>query len=140
VTETSGNYFDTLRIQPYLGRFFHASDEHGPNGAPYIVLSYSYWHNHFSDDRSVVGRVVRLNKHPFTILGVAQAGFRGTLLFGDSALFVPIVNQEQVEGQYNLNARGMQSVFMTIGHLKAGVAPAQAIADLNSIGAYLEKA
>jgi MacB-like periplasmic core domain len=37
--ETSGNYFDTLGIQPYLGRFFHRSDEHGPNSSPYIVLS-----------------------------------------------------------------------------------------------------
>src|ERR1700693_580852 len=46
VEETSGNYFDVLRLQPYLGHFFHESDEHGPNSAPYIVLSYSYWHNH----------------------------------------------------------------------------------------------
>jgi hypothetical protein len=36
---TSGNYFDVLRIQPYLGRFFHSSDEHGPNSAPLLVLS-----------------------------------------------------------------------------------------------------
>jgi len=39
---TSGNYFDVLRIQPYLGRFFHSSDEQGPNSAPYLVLSYAY--------------------------------------------------------------------------------------------------
>jgi hypothetical protein len=32
--ETSGNYFDVLRIQPYIGRFFHASDEHGPTARP----------------------------------------------------------------------------------------------------------
>jgi len=67
----SGNYFDVLRLQPFLGRFFHASDEHGPNSAPYIVLSYSYWHIHFQDDRGVVGRVVQVNKYPYTILGVA---------------------------------------------------------------------
>ena len=47
VYEVTGNYFDALRIQPYLGRFFHASDEHGPNSAPYIVLPYAYWHSHF---------------------------------------------------------------------------------------------
>ena len=58
-------------LQPYLGRFFHAADEHGPNSAPYIVLSYAYWHTHFQDDRGVVGRMVQLNRHPFTILGVA---------------------------------------------------------------------
>ena len=45
--EASGNYFDVLGIQPYLGRFFHGSDERGPNSAPYIVLSYAYWQSHF---------------------------------------------------------------------------------------------
>jgi hypothetical protein len=44
---TTGNYFDVLRIHPYLGRFFHRSDERGPNSAPYIVLSYAYWHSRF---------------------------------------------------------------------------------------------
>jgi len=67
IVETTGNYFDVLRIQPYIGRFFHASDEYGPNSAPFIVLTYAYWHTHFQDDRGVVGRVVQLNKHPFTI-------------------------------------------------------------------------
>ena len=55
----SGNYFDALGIQPYLGRFFHAADEKGANSAPYVVLSYAYWHRHFHDDASVVGRAVR---------------------------------------------------------------------------------
>ncbi|HVP46622.1 MAG TPA: permease prefix domain 1-containing protein, partial [Bryobacteraceae bacterium] len=56
VDEVSGNYFDAFRIQPFLGRFFHASDEHGANSAPYIVLTYPYWHSHFQGDRGVVGR------------------------------------------------------------------------------------
>src|SRR5579864_4833805 len=47
VNEVSGNYFDVLRIQPHLGRFFHGSDEHGPNSAPYVVLTYAYWQNRF---------------------------------------------------------------------------------------------
>ena len=135
----SGNYFDVLRLQPFLGRFFHASDEHGPNSAPYIVLSYAYWHTHFQDDRGVVGRVVQVNKHPFTILGVAPAGFNGTLVFFNPGFFVPLVNQEQVEGVNDLNARSHRFIFMTMGHLKPGVTPAQATADLNAIGSYLEK-
>jgi predicted permease len=135
----SANYFDVLRLQPFLGRFFHASDEHGPNSAPYIVLSYAYWHTHFQDDRGVVGRVVQVNKHPFTILGVAPPGFNGTLVFFNPGFFVPLVNQEQVEGVNDLNARGHRFIFMTMGHLKPGITPAQATADLNSIGSYLEK-
>lgn len=136
---TTGNYFDVLQIQPYLGRFFHASDEHGPNSAPYIVLTYEYWHTNFQEDRGVLGRVVQLNKHPFTIIGIAPPEFHGTLVFFNPAFFVPIVNQEQVEGVNDLNARGKRWVFMVLGHLKAGVTPAQAVADLNSIGSWLEK-
>ena len=132
----SGNYFDTLGLRPYLGRLIHPSDEHGPNSAPYIVLTYAYWHSHFQEDRGVVGRVVQLNKNPFTIIGVAPPGFHGTFLPFHPAFFVPIVNH----GADVLNARGNRWVDQTIGHLKTGVTPAQAIADLNSIGSYLEKA
>jgi predicted permease len=137
--EVSGNYFDALGIQPYLGRFFNAADEHGPNSAPYMVLAYSFWHSHFQDDRSVVGRVVRLSKHPFTIVGVAPPDFQGTLLFISPDFFVPLVNKEQLDGEDILNGRGNRKLLMALGHLKAGVTAAQAIADLNSIGSYLEK-
>jgi predicted permease len=137
--EVSGNYFDALGIQPYLGRFFNAADEHGPNSAPYMVLTYSFWHSHFQDDRSVVGRVVRLSKHPFAIVGVAPPDFQGTLLFISPDFFVPLVNKEQLDGEDILNARGNRKLLMALGHLKAGVTPAQAIADLNSIGSYLER-
>src|SRR5262249_36938037 len=92
------NYAVEFPLQPYLGRFFHASDERGPNSAPYIVLSHSYWHARFHDDPGVVGRVVRLNKYPYTILGVAPPAFHGTLMFADPELFVPMVNQEQIQG------------------------------------------
>jgi len=137
--ESSSNYFDALRIQPYLGRFFNPSDDHGPNSAPYIVLSYAYWHSHFHDDRSVVGRTVQLNKHPFTILGTAPPEFRGTVVFVSPNFFVPMVNHEQVDGSNDLNDRASRWVFMVVGHLKAGVTLAEATADLNSIGSYLEK-
>jgi predicted permease len=139
ILETTGNYFDALGIQPYLGRFFHAADEHGPNSAPYIVLTYAYWHSHFQDDRGVVGRSVQLNKHPFTILGVAPPEFRGTLLIVFPDFWVPIVNQEQLEGTNVLDVRGNRGLLMVMGHLKAGVTTEQAVADLNSIGTYLEK-
>ncbi len=48
--EASSNYFDALRIQPYLGRFFHDSDDGGPNSAPYLVVIYAYWHAQFQDN------------------------------------------------------------------------------------------
>jgi hypothetical protein len=127
VEEASGNYFDALGLQPYLGHFFHAADEHGANSAPYIVLSYEYWHTHFEDDRSVVGRVVRLNRHPFTILGVAPPEFNGTLLFFNPTMWVPIVEHPAL-GSERSERRGDRWVFETMGYLKPGVTPAQAIA------------
>jgi predicted permease len=136
---TSGNYFDVLRLRPYLGRFYHSQDEHGPASAPYLVLSYKYWHSRFHDDRNVVGRVVRLNKHPFTIIGVAPPGFQGTLLFVSVDFFMPIVNQEQVGGA-SLNVRGSsQALFEAFGHLKPGVTPEQATADVNAVGEHLRE-
>jgi predicted permease len=134
--EVTGNYFDAMEIQPYLGRFFHVADEHGPGSAPYLVISYAYWHSHFQDDRGIVGRVVEVNKHPYTILGVTPPEFNGTLLFFYPDFFLPMVNQESPA---LLNDRGQRNIFMVLGHVKAGVTPAQAIADLNSVGAYLEK-
>src|ERR1700758_3440320 len=137
--EVSGNYFDALGIQPYLGRFIHLSDEHGPDSAPYMVISWAYWHTHFQDDRGVLGRAVLLNKHPFTILGVAPRSFHGTLLFYSPDFYVPMVNAPQIEREDFLNARGSRRVFEVLGHLKPGVTPARATADLNSIGSWLGK-
>jgi predicted permease len=137
--EATGNYFDALKIHPYLGRFFHSSDEHGPNCAPYMVLSHSYWHARFDDDRGVIGRIVQVNKHPFTIIGVAPPGFRGTLVFYSPNFFVPMVNQEQVEGASDLHDRANRGLMQVMGHLRPGVTPGQAIADLNATGTWLEK-
>jgi predicted permease len=140
IYEVSGNYFDALRIQPYLGRFFHAADERGANSAPYVVLSYASWHSRFQDDRGIVGRVIQVNKHLFTVIGVSPPEFHGTLVFLSPDFFLPMVNEEQVEGRSVLDARGIAWIYLALGHLKAGVTPSQAIADLNSIGSYLRKA
>jgi predicted permease len=134
----SGNYFDALGIQPYLGRFYHASDERGKNSAPYVVLSYAYWHSYFHDDAGVVGRTIGINKHPFTIIGVAPPEFRGTELFFAPAMWIPMVEQPTIEGNDQLQYRGNHSDFV-VGRLKPGVTPAQATEDLNALAAWLEK-
>jgi predicted permease len=136
----TGNYFDVLRIHPWLGRLFHASDEHGPNSAPYIVLTYAYWHTRFHDDRGVVGRTVEVDKHPFTIIGVTPPGFQGTIMFLAPDFFMPIVNEEEM-GAPSLKTRGTEhALFESLGHLKPGVTPAQAVADVGAVNGYLEKA
>ena len=135
----SGNYFDALGIQPYLGRLLHASEEHGKNSMPEIVLSYALWHSYFNGDRAAVGRTVQINKHPFTIVGVAPPDFRGTELFFAPDLWLPLVNTPQLLDWYSLEERGNHSAWIA-GHLKPGVTPAAATADLNTIAASLAKA
>jgi hypothetical protein len=103
------------------------------------VLGHAYWHAHFRNDPAVVGRVVRVNRHPYTIVGVAPPDFHGTLMFFSPDLFMPMVNEAQLEGMNILEARGNHWLFQVMGHLKKGVTPAQAIADLNSIGLDLER-
>ena len=134
----SGNYFDALGIQPYLGRVFHAADEHGENSAPYVVLSYAYWHGHFHGDPGIVGRSVQINQHQFTVIGVTPQEFRGTELFFAPALWIPMVEQPTVEGYNQLKYRGNHSSFV-VGRLKPNITPAQATADLNTLATWLAK-
>lgn len=132
----SGNYFDTVGVHPYLGRLFSSADERGDNSAPYVVLNYDYWKSHFDGDRNVVGRAVQVNGHVMTILGVTPPGFRGTELFIAPALYIPIVNLPELIDWNPLDKRGDHFTWV-IGHLKPGVTPKEANADLMSIATQL---
>ncbi len=138
IFEASGNYFDVLGASPYLGRFFHSSDEHGPDSVPYIVLSYAYWRSQFHSDAGVIGHAVEINRHTFTILGVAQPQFRGTELFFSPAFWTPLVDQAQIEGTNNLEERRAGNLWV-IGRMKPGVSPALAATDLDAVATYLRK-
>jgi predicted permease len=138
IYEASSNYFDVLGVRPYLGRFFHQSDDRGKDSIPYIVLSHTFWRTHFHGDENVIGRTVALNRHQFTVLGVAPPDFRGVERMYQPDLWVPEVDQAQTEGSYSLDDRGQQG-YLLIGRLKPGVTVAQATADLNNVGAYLIK-
>jgi predicted permease len=134
----SGNYFDLLGVKPALGRFLHASDEHGPNSAPYAVLSYAFWHNHLSSDPHVIGRVLYFDKHPFTVIGVASRGFHGTELLMWPDYWLPIVDETQLDDFDFLNLRGTHTLYM-LGRIKPGVNRQQGSDNLNAIAAQLAK-
>ena len=134
----SGNYFDMLGEQPDYGRFFHASDEHVPNSAPYIVLSHDFWRAHFDSDPRVAGTTVDINKHPFTVIGVAPSAFHGTDLFLWPDLWMPIVDSPDNDGTDFLTWRGSHNLFI-LGRLKPEVTPLQATDNLNSIARALAR-
>jgi predicted permease len=135
----TGNYFDLLGVQPELGRFFHAADEHGPDSAPYVVLSDALWRSTFLADPGVVGTTVELDQHLFTVVGVAPARFHGTERFVWPDYWLPMANEGQAEtGPDYLHSRSLITVTV-IGRIKPGVTPRQATENLNAISAELAK-
>jgi predicted permease len=130
----TGNYFDLLGVQPEIGRFIHEANEHGPNSAPYVVLSNNLWRSVFNADPGVVGTTVRLDKDPYTVIGVAPAQFHGTEQFDWPDYWIPFVNWDS---QFLQNRT---SIAVTVlGRLKPGVAPQQAAENLSVIAARLAK-
>jgi predicted permease len=71
----SGEYFPVLEIQPAVGRLLNPNDDRAPQ--PVVVLSYSFWMHRFHGDPSIIGKTVQYEEAPFTVIGVAQAEFRG---------------------------------------------------------------
>ena len=132
----SGNYFDVLGVQPALGRFFHANDEHGANSAPYIVLSHDFWHTRFSGDPNILGKSIDLNRQSFTVIGVASSNFHGTETFYWPDFWIPIANAPQLVFTKYLTNRSSHNPWI-LGRLKAGITPQQATDDLNAISRRL---
>src|ERR1700728_4177826 len=129
----SGNYFDMLGVQPLLGRFFHANDEHGTDSAPYIVLSYDFWRARCNSDGTIVGTTVSVNKQPLTVIGIAPQDFHGTEIFYWPKFWTPITNGPLIGYSHHyLDNRSTHNPFV-LGKLKAGGTPQQASDDLNSI-------
>lgn len=136
--EASGNYFDMLGVKPILGNFFHASDEGAAGASPFVVLSYNCWKDRFASDPSIVNKVIRLNKHPYTVVAIAPRDFNGVERFYWPEVWVPITNVKEIEGYNWIQHRSDQNAWVA-GRLKPGVAPTEAEANLNSIAAQLAR-
>jgi predicted permease len=131
----TGNYFEMLGVQPELGRLIQPSDDHGPNSAPYMVLSDNLWRSAFNADPGVIGTTVRLNKDSFTVIGVAPARFHGTEKFEWPDYFIPVVNR--FDAKYLADRTGRP--LTVLGRLKLGITPRQAAENLSAISAELAK-
>jgi predicted permease len=138
--EASGNYFETLGIQPLLGRFFGPAEDDKPGANAVVVISHRYWTSRFNADPGVVGRVVKINGYPFTIIGVAPPSFSGTELILAGDYWVPMSMETQIEpGNDWMHSRGAQNIW-TMGRLKPGVSAVQAAANLDQIAEQLARA
>lgn len=129
----SGNYFNVLGMQPAAGRLLASSDDTAESANPVVVLGYGFWQSKFALSPSIIGKDIRLNGYPFTVVGVAPAGFDGDVVGERMALFVPLSMQPQiVRGRHWLKDPNM-SWLALIGRLQPGVNQSHAEADVNLV-------
>ena len=133
----SANYFSVLGVTMQLGRGFLPQEEAPAAPVTVAVLSDRLWRAAFSGDRDVIGRTIRLNGRPFTVVGVATAAFSGHSL-ETTQLWVPLTAYPDGDDLRRFSRRGQQWLF-GIGRLKPGVTAAQAQTDLTRIARELER-
>jgi predicted permease len=134
----TGNYFHVLGVHAILGRFFNQGEDLHPGGSPYAVLSYGTWRSRFGADRAIVGKTIRLNRLPYTVLGVAPPDFHGTELFYWPEVWVPMMMEPRIESYTWLDDRNTWNTWV-VGRLKPRVSSAQAEADLNAVAAEMAR-
>ena len=129
----TGNYFQVLGVPAMIGRTFTAQEDGARGGDPVIVISYGYWKRRFGLDPGVLGKTIRLNNYPFTIIGVASQKFSGEVVDVANDVWVPMMMQSQVmPGREYLDTPNT-SWLQVMGRLKPSISLAQAKLNLNAV-------
>ncbi len=127
----TGDYFRVLGLRPLVGRLLTADDDRTPGAHTVCVLGYSLWRNRFGGDPAIVGRTIRLNGKPFTVIGVTPASFTSTEPGLDVDIRVPMMMQRDLDplGFDRLGPR-RSAWIAVIGRLKPGMTREHAAAAL----------
>ena len=134
----SGNYFDVLGVEPVAGRFFSAEERQDKPGAfPVVVISHSLWQRQFAGSATVIGQTVKLNRQPFTVIGVTPPDFRGTITGLNFDAYVPVTMVSALTGSGNWLANRGSRPLAPLAKLKPGVSLAQADAEVRAIATRL---
>jgi predicted permease len=134
----TANFFSELGGKARLGRMLDPARDEAADAEPVVALSYGFWQSHFGGDPSVIGKTIRLNGRPATVIGVASNEFSG--LNNVPELWLPIVQQSYFFKEshvQNFSDSGI-SVLMW-GRLQPGVPPRVAEEELKSLAAELHK-
>ena len=128
----SGSYFSVLGVPAVLGRAIQESDDSSEGAGPVAVASYSWFQRHLSGDPSALGKVIRIQSHDYTLVGVARPGFSGITVGQSTDLWIPLSMEKAFSrpGWQGIGKPLFQSLDL-IGRLKPGVTPAQAGAETN---------
>ena len=126
----TANYFRVLGVRAALGRTLAESEGTEAAGQAEVVLGYDLWRNRFGGDPRVLGRVIEINLHPYTIVGVAPKGFQGCKTGLRADAWIPVGMDPQMWGSHRIAERG-QSWLNVLGMLAPGVSREQAENQLN---------
>jgi predicted permease len=126
----SGDFFQTLGVEPFIGRTLLPEDD-SANALPAVMLSYGYWKSAFGGTRETVGRTIRLNGLPFTIVGVADKNFDSLVPGGKMDLYIPFSVRSRLMPQWTPDQEDAGAWWLAIvGRLKPEIPPTQAEAAL----------
>jgi len=146
----SANFFDVMGVEPVLGRTFAAEEGVTEGTHPVVVLGHGFWTSQFGADPDVIGREVRINTAPYTVVGVLPASFTGMLPAVTPNVWVPLMMSEDLTpigiidveesptGDTRIEKRGSRWLFVK-GRLAAGVTIERAQANATAIAARLEE-
>jgi predicted permease len=138
----SGGVFDMLGIRPEAGRFFSVEErDDAQNAHAVVVISHNYWKSRYHSDASAIGSTLRINRTPFTIIGVAPEGFHGLHAGLDYEFWAPLTMYGQLThtGVWMLRDRNTRN-FMMLGRLAPGAGIEQARAEVQALADRMAKA
>jgi MacB-like periplasmic core domain len=130
----SGNFFQTLEVQPALGRLFMPGDETASGANTVAVLSYAYWSRKFGADASILNKPLTVNGVPLTVVGVTRKGFYGVQIGSTPDIFIPLTMKAQMAPNMLQKLEDRTDHWLPVmGRLKPGVTLARAEATLQPI-------
>ena len=139
VQMVSANFFSVLGVSAARGRTFLPEEDTKPGAHPVAVVSHAAWQGMLGGDPGIVGRTIMMNGHTYTVVGVAPPEFKGPLPLVTPAMWLPLMQVDQVMpgGAYRLTSRG-NNFTNVIARLKPGVTYEQARDRVNAVYAELK--
>jgi len=136
----SGEFFETLGVQPALGRLLNVEDDQPGCGSPVAAISYPFWQNEYGGDRSVLDRTLTINRQSFRIIGVAPPDFTGVEVGRSFDVAAPLCSELLVNGEDSQLKNQSGWWLSVLGRLKPGWSIARASAQLRAISPGLFEA
>ncbi len=130
--QVTADFFDVLQVRPVLGRGF-APGEDQPDHGRVAVLTQRAWVRRYGSDPGVIGRTVRINSQPFTIIGVLPTTFDAPLVWGPTDFVIPR------ELEPGFREQRASAWMQCVARLKPGVSPRQAQSELDTVAARLAR-